>query len=75
MANAQGLETPANKIATAQATFKLAIRLNAEVIAGRITPEIFAREVMIDTGGPGLRLPSYPEGTADDLRHARPTLF
>lgn len=68
-ASGHGIETPANKIATAQATFQLAIRLNAEVVAGRITSEIFAREVAVHTGGPGLKLPAFAEATVDDLRH------
>lgn len=68
MANGHGVETPASKIATALATFQLAIRLNAEVIAGRLTPEIYTREVAIHTGGPGLRLPAFSEGTAEDLQ-------
>jgi len=67
MANGQGVETPANKIATAQATFQLAIRLNAEVIAGRITSEIYAREVTVYTGGPGLKLRPHAEPAADEL--------
>jgi len=68
MANGHGVETPANKIATAQATLGLAIRLNAEVEAGRIGTDIYARAVTIVTGGPGLRLPTFPEATAADLR-------
>ena len=40
MTNGHGIETPANKIAAAQATLGLAIRLSGEVEAGRITTEI-----------------------------------
>lgn len=69
MANGIDIETPANKIATAQATFELAIRLNAEALAGRITSAIYAREVIVHTGGPGLRLPAFREGTSQDLQH------
>lgn len=69
MANGIGIETPANKIATAQATLELAIRLNDEVLAGRITPAIFTREVTVHTGGPGLRLPALSQGTSHDLQH------
>lgn len=63
-----GIETPANKIATAQAVLELACRLNAEVMAGRISKEIFTREVTIFTGSQGLLLPAFPEGTDDDLK-------
>lgn len=69
MANGVGTETPANKIATAQATLGLAIRFNAEVLAGRITPAIYARNVAVHTGGPGLQLPAFPQGTLEDLKH------
>jgi len=56
MANGHGTETPANKLATAQATLELAIRLNAEVNTGRIDASIYQREVTVITGGAGLRL-------------------
>ena len=68
MANGHGIETPANKIATAQAVLGLAFRLNAEVIAGRINTEIFKREVTVITGGTGVVLPSFSEGTIEDLQ-------
>ncbi|HWN77275.1 MAG TPA: hypothetical protein VNN81_05205, partial [Bradyrhizobium sp.] len=68
MTNGHGIETPANKIATAKATLGLAIRLNAEVKQGRITTEIFKRGVTVYTGGAGLRLPPFPEGTDQDLK-------
>jgi len=68
MANGHGIETPANKIATAQATLGLAMRLNAEVEAGRIDRSIYSRDVTIFTGGPGVRLPAFPEATATDLK-------
>lgn len=68
MANGHGVETPANKIATAQATLGLAFRLSDEVDADRLTTEIYKRAVTIHTGGAGLRLPPYPEGTNDDLK-------
>jgi hypothetical protein len=45
----------------------LAIRLNVEVQAGRITTEIFKRGVTVHTGGNGLKLPPFPEGTDQDL--------
>ena len=69
MTNGVGVETPANKIATAQATLELAIRLNAEVVARRIDRSIYDREVTVITGGPGLKLPSFPDGTQEDLDH------
>lgn len=68
MANGHGTETPANKIATAQAVLSLAFRLNAEVLSGRIDPGIFKREVSVITGGTGVSLPPFPEGTAEDLQ-------
>ena len=68
MTNGHGIETPANKFATAQATLELAIRLDAEVNAGRINASIYQREVTVITGGQGLRLPAFPGGTEKDLR-------
>lgn len=68
MTNGHGTETPANKLATAQATFGLAIRLNGEVSAGRIDESIFQREVKVITGGTGLALPAFPSGTPEDLK-------
>lgn len=68
MANGHGIETPANKIATARAVLSLAFRLNSEVLAGRINPEIFGRDVTIHTGSTGVILRAFPEGTGDDLR-------
>lgn len=68
MANEHDTETPANKIATAQAVMGLAFRLNSEVIAGRITSEIFKYEVLIVTGDTGVSLPTFPEGTDEDLK-------
>jgi hypothetical protein len=67
MTNGLGIETAANKLATAQATLELAIRLNAEVRARRIDRSIYEREVSVVTGGPGLRLPPFPDGTQQDL--------
>ena len=69
MANGHGIETPANKIATAQAVLGLAFRLNAEVVAGRIDTGIFKRKVSVVTGGTGMSLPPFPEGTTQDLQH------
>lgn len=68
MTNGLGTETPANKFATAQATLGLAIRLNGEVLAGRIDKSIFQRQVTVITGGPGLALPACPVGTSEDLK-------
>lgn len=68
VANGHGIETPANKIATAQATLGLAMRLNAEVEAGRIAKDIYSRDVTIITSGPGVRLPAFPEATTTNLK-------
>jgi len=68
MTNGHGIETPANKIATAQATLGLAFRLSGEVEEGRITTEIFKRGITVHTGGDGLRLPSFLEGTHQNLK-------
>ena len=68
MSNGHGVETPANKIATAQAVLVLAFRLNAEVLSGRIGPEIFKREVTVITGGTGVSVPAFSEGTSQDLQ-------
>jgi len=69
MSNGHGQETPANKIATAQATLALAIRLNAEVEAGRIDQRIYSSNVTVSTGGSGVRLPASPEATSADLKN------
>ncbi len=69
MTNGNENETPANKIATAQATLDLAFRLNGEVEAGRITTEMFKHGVTVHTGGDGLTLLPFPEGTDQDLKH------
>jgi hypothetical protein len=68
MTNGYGIETPANKIATAQAALSLTFRLNAEVVAGRIDAGIFKREVSVITGDTGVSLPPFPEGTTQDLQ-------
>ena len=67
MANGRGEETPKTRFATAQATLGLAIRVNAEAIAGRLRRTIFEREVVVVTGGVGLLLPPYLPGTQEDL--------
>jgi hypothetical protein len=68
MPNRHGTETPANKFATAQATLGLSIRLNGEVLAGRIDASIFQREVKVITGGTGLAISAFPAGTSEDLK-------
>ncbi len=68
MTNGHGTDTPADKFATAQAILELVIRLTAEVYEGRIDTSIYQREVTVNTGGPGLRLPAFPTGTNEDLR-------
>jgi hypothetical protein len=69
MSNGHGIDTPANRIATALAGVALALRLSAEVEEGRLTEEIYRRAVTIHTGGPGVRLPPDPSATIDDLRN------
>lgn len=68
MTNGRGIETPANKIATAQAVLGLAFRLSAEVEAGRINKEIFTREVTVHTGSEGIKVPVFPDGTEEDVK-------
>jgi len=68
MSNGSGAETPRTRIATAQATLGLAIRLNSEVVAGRIRATIYQREVVIVTGGAGLLLPPDYRATKQDLQ-------
>jgi hypothetical protein len=67
MTNGRGIETPASKVATAEAGLILAIRLNAEVLAGRINTSIYQREVKVFTGGTGLVVPAFSSGTHNDL--------
>ena len=66
--NGEGIETPSSKLATAQATLGLAVRINAEVVAGRLRRTVFEREVVLHTGGTGLVLPRHPQGTRADLQ-------
>jgi hypothetical protein len=67
MSNGHGVETPANKIATAQAVLGLAFRLSSEIVSGRIDATIFEREVTVVTGDAGVRVPAFPGGTSKDL--------
>lgn len=67
MTNGHGIETPANKIAVAQANLGIALRLNGEVEKDRITVEILKRGVTVHTGGAGVRLPPSEE-TDQDLK-------
>lgn len=69
MTNGHGIETSANKIATARATLALAIRLSAEVESGRINTTIYSREVIIETGESGVRLPAFDVATPADLKN------
>ncbi len=72
MERGSGIETPRTRIATAQATLALAIRLNAEVISGRIRTTIYQRKVNIITGGASLLLPpDYLAGKQDLLGGAQ----
>lgn len=68
MTNGHGAETPANKLATAQAVLELAFRLNGEVIAGRLDASIFQHEVSVVTGSAGVKVPPFPQGTNQDLQ-------
>jgi len=68
MSNGLGTETPQTRLATAQASFSLAVRLNAEALAGRLRYTIYQREVIIITGGPGIRLPPEYRATKQDLQ-------
>lgn len=71
MTNGHDIETPASKIATAQALLSLAFRLNSEVNAGRINSEIYKQTVSVITseaGNTGITLPAFPEGTGKDLK-------
>lgn len=74
MVSGHGIETPANKIATAQAVLSLSCRLCSEVIAGRIGAEIFSRQVTVITGDSGVVIPAFPEATAEDLRQGSENL-
>ena len=65
---ADGLETPANKIATAQAVLSLTFGLSSEVNSERIGAELFTHEVTVFTGGTGLLLRASPERTLADLK-------
>ena len=72
MSNGSGIETPRTKIATAQATLGLAVRINAEVVAGRLRSPLYQREVVVQTGGTGLLLPpDYRAGRQDLLDGAQ----
>lgn len=68
MTNGYGIETPANKIATALATLSLAFRLSDEVETGGINKEIFNREVSVHTGSTGMKVPVFADGTEEDLK-------
>lgn len=68
MSSSTASDTPANRIATAQATLELALRISAEIRAGRIDSSIYRRVVKVETGGPGVLLPAFPQGTQDGLK-------
>jgi hypothetical protein len=67
MTNGSGVETPRAKVATAQATLSLAVRINAEVVAGRLRTTIYQRQVVIHTGGTGLLLPADYQAGKQEL--------
>jgi hypothetical protein len=62
-----GAETAKVRIATAQATLAMAMRLHAEVCSGRIRETIYQRKITIMTGGAGLNLPPDRRATRHDL--------
>jgi organic radical activating enzyme len=68
MPNNYSAESPQTKIATAQASFALALRLNSEILSGRIRETIYEREVVIITGGAGLLLPPDYRVKKNDLK-------
>ena len=68
MTNGHGVETAANKIATAQANLCLAIRLMVDVEQGRITADIFKRSVTVRTNGDAIELSPSPEKNDDNLK-------
>ncbi len=68
MPHEYGIETPANKIATAQAVLSLALRLSGEVEGGRINRDIFGREVIVHTGDKGVKVSAFLNGTQEDLK-------
>lgn len=63
-------EAPRLKISTAEAGLGFAIRISAEINAGRIDQSIYLQEIKIETGGKGLILPRDPAATQVDLRAA-----
>lgn len=69
MKDIQIKDTPANRIATAQATLGLAVRLSGEVNAGWININIYKKDVTVITGGKGLVIPASPESTIYDLEN------
>ena len=68
MSNGRGVETPSARFATAQAGLALALRLNSEVLQGRIRRTIYEREVAVYTGGSGVLMPKHFQGTTKDLQ-------
>jgi hypothetical protein len=70
------MESPGNRLQVVQATLALAARLTAAVHDGRVDESmVYLRPVNVETGGAGLRLEGYPEGTKDDLLKGTQNLF
>jgi hypothetical protein len=67
------MDSPGNRLHVVQATLALAARLTAAVHDGRI--DDYLRPMNVETGGAGLRLEGYPEGTKDDLLKGTQNLF
>ena len=63
-------DSPAKKMETAQASFAFALRLFAEVEAGRITTDIYKQEARVETGGGEITVPPFDDVTEKDLQVA-----
>ncbi len=71
MTNVHNIDTPASKIATAQALLGLAFRLSSEVNAGRINSDIYKQTVSVitsETGNTGITLPASFAETEENLK-------
>jgi len=69
------LESPANRMHVVEATLALAARLSGAVRAGQIDESIYLRPIKLETGGTGVRLPAYPQGTKADLYNGIDNIF
>ncbi len=62
-----GIETPEGKIGAAGTSLSLALRLCAAASDGRLSPEIYAKGVIVASSAQTVRVPPEPEKTKDDL--------